>query len=213
MAGGVITITPQAALDDFLGLLYLIRQAYAHPLWTSYVLPSVVGMVAKLLCAQEDPLVVYDRFVFLPVKISIVTERPHRRGEFIFKELLELIADGELAMITAPRSDQHPTSASALSQQWLDEFVLSPPGSEREILQYAVTSFNAKYSKIHTSEWMRAALEEISVDMTHMHRQPAFMKDYRRYAVLRGTRQEISLPDDGVSRMKCLLGGLLIAER
>jgi hypothetical protein len=112
--------------------------------------------------------------------------------------LLGLIADGELAMITAPRDDQHPTSASDLSQQWLDEFVLSPPGSEREILQYAVISFNAKYSKIHTSEWIRAASEEISADMTHMHRQPALMKNYRRYAVLRGNRQEISLLDDGL---------------
>ena len=116
-------------------------------------------------------------------------------------------------MVTAPRDDRHPTSASDLSQQWLDEFVLSPPGNEREILQYAVASFDAKYSKIQTSEWMRAALEEISADMTQMHRQPAFMKNYRRYTVLRGTRQENlpPLPDDGVSSMECLLDGSLIA--
>lgn len=45
---------------------------------------------------------------------------------------------------------------------------------------------------------MRVIAEELSGDLSYMQRQPSFMRDYRRYVVLRGNRQEISLPD-GVS--------------
>lgn len=113
----------------------------------------------------------------------------------MFSELLTAIADGELAMFTAPRSEQHPTSATELSQQWIDEYVLCQPDSEREILQYAIASFNGRYSNIQPSDWMRVMAEEISNDLSCMQIQPAFMRDYRRYVVLRGSRQEISLPD------------------
>ena len=52
---------PQAALDDFPDLLHRIRQASSHPFWTSYVMPSVVGMIAKTICGSDDPLTVFDR--------------------------------------------------------------------------------------------------------------------------------------------------------
>ncbi|KAK2461748.1 hypothetical protein APHAL10511_006211 [Amanita phalloides] len=175
--GGVVTFMPQAALDDFFGLLHRIRQIYAHPLWASYVIPSAIGMMAKLICGNDDPLAVFDR------------------GDFFFKDLLTAIAEGELAMLTAPRNDQHSTSANEVTQQWVNEYVLSSPDSEREILQYAVASFNAKFSNIHSSEWTRVIAEELSADLSYMHRQPTFMRNNRRYVVLRGHRQEISLPD------------------
>ena len=113
----------------------------------------------------------------------------------MFSELLTAIADGELAMLTAPRNEPHPTSATELTQQWIDEYVLCQPDSEREILQYAIASFNGRYSNIQPSNWMRVIAEEISNDLLCMQIQPAFMRDYRRYVVLRGSRQEISLPD------------------
>lgn len=52
---------PQAALDDFPDLLHRIRQASSHPLWTSYVTPSVMGMIARMICGSDDPLAVFDR--------------------------------------------------------------------------------------------------------------------------------------------------------
>jgi hypothetical protein len=76
LTGGVITFTPQSALDDFFGLLHRIRQAHTHPLWTCYVLPSVIGMIAKLVCGNEDPIAVYDRsllFLFFSLTTGILT--------------------------------------------------------------------------------------------------------------------------------------------
>lgn len=46
-SGGVVTFTPEAIMDDYLGVLNRIRQIESHPLWTCYILPSVLGMVAR----------------------------------------------------------------------------------------------------------------------------------------------------------------------
>ncbi|KAF8634013.1 hypothetical protein AX15_001186 [Amanita polypyramis BW_CC] len=175
--GGVVTFMPQAALDDFFSFLHRVRQIYVHPLWTSYVIPSVIGMTARVVCGNEDPLAVFDR------------------GDFLLNELLSTIADGELAMITAPRDEQHSTSTNELGEQWITRNILLQPDNEREILQYAVSSFNVRYSNVQPSEWTRCIAEELSTDLSYMQRQPAFMRNYRRYVVLQGNRQEISLSD------------------
>jgi hypothetical protein len=112
---------------------------------------------------------------------------------------LEAIVTGELAMITSPRDDQRPISASDLSQHWLDEFALSSLDTERAVLQHATDSFKAKYSNIQASEWTRVITGEIAADLAHMQRHPVIMKDYRRYVVLRSDQQEVSMPEDGVS--------------
>ena len=62
-AGGIITFTPQAIVDDPLGVSELIKQISKHPLWDAFVLPGVLGMVSKIVCGQEDPLKVFDKWV------------------------------------------------------------------------------------------------------------------------------------------------------
>jgi hypothetical protein len=61
--GGVATFTPSALFEDPVGACQLITQISDHPLWTCYLLPSVVGMLAKLTCRERDPLAVFDQCV------------------------------------------------------------------------------------------------------------------------------------------------------
>lgn len=35
-----------------------------HPLWTAFLLPSVVGTAAKLICKDHDPLTLIDQYAF-----------------------------------------------------------------------------------------------------------------------------------------------------
>jgi hypothetical protein len=51
-----VTFTPNALLENPFGISRLMRQIADHPFWDSYLLPSVVGMVAKSLCEGADPL-------------------------------------------------------------------------------------------------------------------------------------------------------------
>jgi hypothetical protein len=50
-------------MQDPYDVYNLILQLAEHPLWDCYVLPSVVGMLAKMTCDDQDPLSVFDRSV------------------------------------------------------------------------------------------------------------------------------------------------------
>jgi len=39
----------------------LMHQIAEHPFWDSYLLPSVVGMAAKLSCEGADPLLEFKK--------------------------------------------------------------------------------------------------------------------------------------------------------
>lgn len=60
--GGVATFTPSALCKNPWACIQRIREIEKHPLWTAYLLPSVVGMAARIACGVEDPLAVFDRF-------------------------------------------------------------------------------------------------------------------------------------------------------
>jgi hypothetical protein len=60
-SGGIVTFTPSALLEDPIGVYKLVAQIVKHPLWACYLLPSAIGMVAKLTREGEDPLAVYDK--------------------------------------------------------------------------------------------------------------------------------------------------------
>ncbi|KAJ7822694.1 hypothetical protein B0H13DRAFT_2447216 [Mycena leptocephala] len=52
--GGVVTFTPEALVNDAWAVLKTIRHIHAHPLWTCYLIPQVVGMALKLNELRED---------------------------------------------------------------------------------------------------------------------------------------------------------------
>lgn len=60
LIGGIVTFTAEALLEDPFGIYLLITQIAEHPLWASYIIPSVFGMAVKLLYRDEDPLEAFD---------------------------------------------------------------------------------------------------------------------------------------------------------
>jgi hypothetical protein len=72
-SGGVVTFTPSALFEDPVGACQLMAQIAEHPLWTCYLLPSVVGMLAQLTCRKRDPLAVFDQCVFNDLKHGFST--------------------------------------------------------------------------------------------------------------------------------------------
>lgn len=57
----MVTFTAAALLEDPMGILDRISQIAEHPLWTCYIIPSVLGMAAKLKYRDEDPLSAFDQ--------------------------------------------------------------------------------------------------------------------------------------------------------
>jgi hypothetical protein len=56
LPGGVVTFTPEALLNDAWGVLKTIQLIHAHPLWTCYFIPQVMGMAVKLNQLREDEM-------------------------------------------------------------------------------------------------------------------------------------------------------------
>ena len=54
-----MTFTPEALVDDAWSVLKTIRRIHAHPLWTCYLTPKVVGMAVKLIQLREDEMPEY----------------------------------------------------------------------------------------------------------------------------------------------------------
>lgn len=62
-AGGVVTFTPAAVIENIVGTYELIKKIDEHPLWQCYILPSVVAMLAMLTCQDQAPLTLFDQYV------------------------------------------------------------------------------------------------------------------------------------------------------
>ncbi|PFH54677.1 hypothetical protein AMATHDRAFT_44493 [Amanita thiersii Skay4041] len=159
--GGLITFTPNAIQDSFLDLAHRIRQVHSHPLWACVMIPSVLGMIARLACKDENPLAVFDR------------------GNFLYSRILTAVVSGEIAMLTLPFSDQHP-ELEDFKHQWFFESVLLQPENERGVLEHAISTFDAKYSNLQQSEWASTIVAEISNNLSHIQRHPIFVREYRR---------------------------------
>ena len=59
LAGGILTATPMALVADLASSTKRLKQAADHPLWSSYVLPFVLGMALTLYYEGQDPLDAY----------------------------------------------------------------------------------------------------------------------------------------------------------
>ena len=160
--------------------LELIKQINEHPLWECYVLPSVVAMLAKLTCQDENPLALFDR------------------GEFLFSELLELIADGRLSLLRTPPVARCPGPAAA----WLAWQTALLRMDARALLAESIELAAEQYSDSAPAHVLPEMIQkEIVHDLTGMQMQPAIMDEYRRFVVIRHKTGDKFLSEDrdGVS--------------
>ncbi|KAJ7139793.1 hypothetical protein C8R44DRAFT_867898 [Mycena epipterygia] len=177
--GGVVTFTPKALYEDPWGVINRMKAIDKHPLWTCYLLPSVLGMAAKLSNPEEDPLSAFDR------------------GVFVFELLLRAIDDGEVSVLRAPPLDRNPSLNSDPTTEWLRDHWIARPVGQRRVLEFCIGVFSAKYSNVPQAQWASAVETEISEDLNLMQMQPDIMKHYRRYVVIRAEDDVVSADKDG----------------
>ncbi|KAF8078396.1 hypothetical protein FPV67DRAFT_1557732 [Lyophyllum atratum] len=181
--GGIVTFTPSAILDDPIGVLHRIQQVHSHPLWECYILPSTLGMIAKMYCQNEsdDPLGLLDS------------------GKFPFVGLLDAIENGQLALMTSPpRHELSPTTNTDSRQEWLRHNWTHRPQGHLHTLQSGINAFNTRYGNIQQAEWISTSYTNISKDVTSMRCQPAIMQHYRRYVILQSPKEKESRLPDGL---------------
>ncbi|KAJ7769992.1 hypothetical protein B0H16DRAFT_1517004 [Mycena metata] len=167
LLGGVVTFTPEALAADTFGVLRTINDIHAHPLWTCYLLPAVLGMAVKLAEIRED-------------------ETPHYTGSIPYNlnRIIESIVRGDISFMNAPPVDD-PFHQSTATRQWAVDFGLLRPQTSEAILDYSAKAFTKDiYSLVPPSNWTTRAEHIIVADLRRMQIQPALMGEYRRFVVL-----------------------------
>lgn len=176
--GGVVTFTPSALSMDPPSVIRTIKQISKHPLWTCYVMPSVLGMLARSACLAEDPVAALNQ------------------AKFPYKYILDAIEVGELALLHAPPcSRNHPQSAS---QDWLWGHLTFSSLSGRKALEISLNTFTSKFSNVPESDLRSKMDEEIAQDLSIMQLQPAIMRDYRRFVILKYESQSVKISPQGL---------------
>ncbi|KAJ7785978.1 hypothetical protein B0H16DRAFT_1488782 [Mycena metata] len=178
--GGVVTFTPSALYEDPWGVIHKMKTINKHPLWTCYILPSVLGMATKLCSSNEDPLPAFDR------------------GIFVFDLLLKAIDDGEVSVLRAPPLERNATDEADPTRDWLRKHWINRPLGPRNVLEACIDAFSNKYSNIPPEQWASVVEAEITEDLDLMQRQPDIMKSYRRYVVVKAEKDDhIPVDRDG----------------
>jgi hypothetical protein len=136
-------------------------------------------MLAKMVCGDDDPLAVLER------------------GEFSHEFILKAIAAGEVALIHAPPEKAITNSANDHRQIWMRQYLCLTSFTAKRALEIGVQAFHSKYADTSESERPQRMETEILNDLSSMQRQPAIMKDYRRYVVFI-SEQEASSNNGGL---------------
>ncbi|KAI5829433.1 hypothetical protein K523DRAFT_372930 [Schizophyllum commune Tattone D] len=81
VARGILTSTPHALVADLFLTTTRLEQGAAHPLWSSYILPSILGMALTMYYEGKDPMEVYradpKAFEFRFLFMAIMERRCH----------------------------------------------------------------------------------------------------------------------------------------
>ncbi|KAJ7183495.1 hypothetical protein C8R46DRAFT_1209654 [Mycena filopes] len=168
LLGGIVTFTPEALASDAFGVLRIIRDIHAHPLWTCYLLPQVLGIAVQLArtCADDTP----NYTGAIPSNLY---------------EIFEAIIRGQVALLQAPSDDEF-TQQSDATRQWVVDFGVLRPQTTEDVLDRCLKAFDNDIDSLGlpSSSWTRLAQDIIVGDMRRMQVQPALMCEYRRFVVL-----------------------------
>ena len=69
--GGVLTILPNAIMEDPFGVYKVIQEANEHPLWVCYIHPFVLGVLVNVDYPDHDPVTLSERYAFCCTFISL----------------------------------------------------------------------------------------------------------------------------------------------
>jgi len=170
--GGIVTFTPDALVADPFGICQLITRLAKHPLWNCYVLPSTIGMAAKLTSGGVDPLIVYDK------------------GGFFCDIILTMIEQGELSLIRAPPIRRASLCDEDPVYRWVGRQYRQSRLDSRGLLDECLKDFDDRCSNIQESGWSSAIETEIISDMWNMQCQPVLMDEYRRFVVINAANEK-----------------------
>ena len=135
-------------------------------------------------------------------------ESPLHRDEFFFSDLLDLIEDGKISLLTAPPATRYAPSdgwskvnARVEWTLWLGSL---PSLNTKGILGECLRQFDKHFSKVPAKDLPKAVDHLIMGDFCQLQYQPSIMDNYRRFVLITENRNHSMEERDGVSNMRSI---------
>ncbi|KAK0456325.1 hypothetical protein EV421DRAFT_48834 [Armillaria borealis] len=186
--GGIMTFTPKALVEDPLGIHQRVSQISENSNWEAYIMPAVLGMAVHMHYKNVDALEAFDK------------------GEFLYDFLLTAIDEGKVSFMCSPPTSSHPVcptepfKTKPFSErrfeepvhEWLLDQALIIAAGPRQILEYSIREFRAKYANKSEDLYPTLVQADLSHDLWLMQQQPVIMDRYRRFVALKGELEKSS---------------------
>ncbi|KAK0505945.1 hypothetical protein EDD18DRAFT_1121334 [Armillaria luteobubalina] len=186
--GGIMTFTPKALVEDPLGIHQRVSQISENSNWEAYIMPAVLGMAVHMHYKDGDALDAFDK------------------GEFLYDYLLTAIDEGKVSFMCSPPTSSHPVcptepfKTKPFSErhfeepvhEWLLDQALVITAGPRQILEYSIREFRAKYANKSEDLYPTLIQADLSHDLWLMQQQPVIMDRYRRFVALKGELEKTS---------------------
>ncbi|KAJ7782690.1 hypothetical protein B0H16DRAFT_1493982 [Mycena metata] len=163
LLGGIVTFTPEALVDDAWAVLRTIRNINAHPLWTCYLLPQVLGLAHELIETRSNETAEYRDS--LPYTLD---------------QIFKTIEKGQVSLMPTPANDPSDEQIS----RWVVDRVLLRPQTTQAVLDCCIEAFEEAYASAPAASWSTIAKNDVLADMRRVQVQPIFVHQYRRFVVL-----------------------------
>lgn len=158
----------------------------------SFISPTCIGYLADHVCKGQDPLVTYERegsVAYFSYPLTSVLNLSSFSPESVLWTLLDLITNGETALITTP---PEPTASFEAMKFWVRNNcrTINPLNA----LSIGTAAFNSTCANIHTNGWLGVVQQSINRDIVAVQRHPAIIYEYRRFVVIRGKKDQSGAP-------------------
>ncbi|KAG9314571.1 hypothetical protein JVU11DRAFT_5373 [Chiua virens] len=171
--GGVVTFTSSALAEDLMGCYHLISQIIDHPLWDCYVIPEVLAVTQHLLCGNGDLTL----------------------SESCLGPILDFITDGLISVIRMP-DEGHSSPIDWASQTFAHQ---DASGQELLELCFEILRGHLNILDMTTEQLITFTNDKVTRDLSNAQIQPTFMKNYRRFVVIRAASEDnIPFDKDGL---------------
>jgi hypothetical protein len=104
------------------------------------------------------------------------------RGIFVLNDIVDLIAEGEVSLLRAPR-EQRGDDLDWVHQQLKLSTLVTPSA----LLEECLNSFSAQYANTSNVDVSRAIKAKIVEDLFRLQSSPSIIENYRRFVVITAT--------------------------
>ncbi|KZT52752.1 hypothetical protein CALCODRAFT_501885 [Calocera cornea HHB12733] len=186
--GGILTFTPQALLEDPVGIVQLVNDLSKKQGWQCYIIPPVLAALQEFKDPQNE------KQAWAIVTLMLASTKPEDR--LILTESIDCVRERLRAKEQVAHVDEDQLHDKTAYMWTLGQFELleADAGKLLDMCRVVATENSTTINK-------EDVVKKIFEDMLSMQRQPRLLESYRRFVVVTSSDREGK--DDYLNQLDC----------